>query len=104
MPTKKFTELAVQNLKPKKKQIEYFIKNFNPGVAGSLGLRVSPGGTKSWFIIYRLKNGSKHRFKLGSHPTLSLAEARKEAAAKLSDIDKGQSGSRETRRTRLSHL
>ena len=42
---------------------------------GSLSLRVSYGGSKTWFFMYR-HEGRLRRFKLGSYPTVKLGRAR----------------------------
>ncbi|MEL7100822.1 MAG: integrase arm-type DNA-binding domain-containing protein [Pseudomonadota bacterium] len=55
-------------------------------VGGAPGLQcvVSPGGTKSWRLFYRLAGGGKRRsMTLGRYPGLSLSDARKLAHEKL---------------------
>lgn len=55
-------------------------------VGGAPGLQcvVSPGGTKSWRLFYRLTGGGKRRsMTLGRYPGLSLSDARKLAHEKL---------------------
>ena len=55
-------------------------------VGGAPGLQcvVSPGGTKSWRLFYRLAGGEVRRsMTLGRYPGLSLADARKLAHEKL---------------------
>ena len=92
MPVVKLTELGTERLRPKDKQVEYFDSGFNPGVSGTLGLRVSPQGKKSFFICYRLKDDSrqvKQKHNIGSFPEMSLSLARKTATTLLGKIDKG---------------
>ncbi len=62
---------------------------FKPfGHPGSLGIRISPKGKKSWLISYRF-NGKKKKFSFGTYPEISLKDARTKAAALLKDIDSG---------------
>lgn len=77
MPTTRFTDKAVQNLKvPQTGRIEYFDAG-----CPALGLRVSQTGRKSWIFFYRF-SGKQRRLTLGDYgdaddPTkLSLASAR----------------------------
>ena len=51
-------------------QVDYFDQK-PPG----LGLRVSPGGRKTWFVMYRA-SGRLRRYTLGTYPALGLADAR----------------------------
>ena len=67
-------------------KVHYGFKPF--GHPGSLGIRVSPKGKKSWLISYRF-NGNKKKFTFGTYPDLSLKDARPKAADLLKDIDSG---------------
>ncbi len=59
MPLRKFTDRTVTNLKPKdSKQVDYF-----DTATRGFGLRVSPGGTKSWFVKY-VFDGKQRRDRL----------------------------------------
>ena len=72
MPQIKFTDRKIANLKPKgQKQIDYFDEETR-----GFGLRVSPGGTKAWFLKY-VYNGKQRRDRLGEYPAIGLADARK---------------------------
>ncbi len=72
MPQIKFTDRTVANLKPKgEKQIDYF-----DSATRGFGLRVSPGGTKAWFLKY-VFDGKQRRDRLGEYPAIGLADARK---------------------------
>jgi hypothetical protein len=42
------------------------------------GVRVSPNGHKSWFVMARI-DGRQTRFTMGTYPAVSLAEAREAA-------------------------
>ena len=62
MPSMTLTAQGVSNLKPQEKQVHYFDKiPIIKGTAGSLVLRVSLQGRKSWCISYRI-NGKKRRY------------------------------------------
>jgi hypothetical protein len=56
--------------------------------APGFGVRVSPGGRKTWFVIVR-PQGRARRITIGTYPSIQLAEAR-DAASKL--IRDGQLG------------
>jgi integrase len=43
-----------------------------------LGLRVTPRGRKTWFVMYRV-HGRLRRYTLGTYPSVSLADARQRA-------------------------
>ena len=64
---------------PEKGQVDYF----DLAGPGGFGVRVSQGGTKSFFCMYRDDHGKMVRWGLGRFPAVSLAEAR--AAAKKRD-------------------
>lgn len=67
------------------------------------GIRVYPSGRKAFFVSYRNHVGTKKRFTLGDHETLTFAEARKLAREKLADVLKGRDPSAENRQ-RLDEL
>jgi Arm domain-containing DNA-binding protein len=52
------------------------------------GVRVSPGGRKTWFVIVRV-GGRQKRVTIGTHPALSLAEARGAARKRIRDAQLG---------------
>lgn len=54
----------------------------------TFGVRVSPHGRKTFFLMYWTR-GERKRLKLGEFPRISLAEARREAMAKLGDLARG---------------
>ncbi len=70
-------------------------------VVAGLALRVGRGGTKAYIIRYRC-NGKHRRLKLGTHPHLTLAEARKAARARLQQAQAGEDPA-ETQRERRRH-
>ncbi len=56
-----------------------------------LGLRVTPTGAKSWFMLYyRQSDKKKRRVTLGKYPALGLADARTKAREFLTAIEQGQ--------------
>ena len=83
MATFPFTDLSIKSLKPSNKQVDYYdtkIKRF--------GLRVSPTGTKAFFLWYRFQNKGK-RLGLGRVGVVNLSDARKKALQALADIANG---------------
>jgi integrase len=52
-------------------------------------LRVSPTGKKVWYVCTRIE-GRLRRIKIGSYPTISLADARSKSQAVLREIQLGQ--------------
>ena len=57
-------------------------------VLQGFGVRVSPAGRKSWFVIVRV-NGCQKRVTIGTYPAISLAEARGEARKIIRDAQLG---------------
>ncbi|MGR3562946.1 MAG: tyrosine-type recombinase/integrase [Heliomarina sp.] len=81
MPKRALTAAAVERLKPPKSGQEDHFDSGYPGLA----LRIGYGGSRSWSFHYRLY-GKQHRFRLGTYPAMSLAEARaawREARSKV---------------------
>jgi len=83
MPKTNFTDRMIAGLKPKRLMIEYWDAK-TPG----FGLRVSPEGKKTWFVMYRLA-GVRRRLRLGHYPTVSLEAARKNAREALLRVTDG---------------
>lgn len=77
------TARSVEALKPRPDR--YIVRDAK--VSG-LELRVSPDGSKSWSLRYRI-NGQQRRLKLGEHPRVSLAGARDRANKELRKVDGG---------------
>src|SRR5262245_5097765 len=68
---KHLTDKGVERIKPPAAgQIDVFDEGY-PG----LGLRVSYGGRKAWFYVYR-HQGKQKRLNLGAFPKVTLGEAR----------------------------
>lgn len=56
--------------------------------SGSLSLRVTRGGTKTWYFMYRYE-GRLRRFKLGNHPSIKLGRARAMAISQSAEVHGG---------------
>jgi len=81
MPRIRVKDRRVMALKPTPgRQVDYFDERF-PG----FGVRVSPLGRKSWFVMYRFR-GRPRRLTFGPYPHLSLADARAKAAAVMREV------------------
>jgi integrase len=52
------------------------------------GIRVSPGGTRTWLVLYR-HGRNVRRLKLGRYPLMSLADARDRAKEALAAVVRG---------------
>ena len=99
-----FTDRALKGLPipPKPKQLDYF-----DAKARGLGLRVSYGGRKSFFAMYSNAAGKRQRVSLGEFGRLeagkmSLAEARKQAKARLGQVAEDKDPAAETRAARVA--
>jgi hypothetical protein len=62
--------------------------DFRHATERGLGLRVSYGGTKTYYVAHRFE-GRQRRHTIGHHPHTSLEQARRLARAVLADADKG---------------
>ena len=100
--TFEFTDRALKGLSipPKPQQLDYFDSK-----ARGLGLRISYGGRKSFFIMYSNSAGKRQRLSLGEygqleHGKMSLAQARKQAKAKLGEVAKDRDPAAEVRAAR----
>jgi integrase len=65
------------------------------------GLRVHPGGAKSFFLNYR-HEGSERRYTIGSYPTWSVTAARERAKEVRRDVDNGHDPASEKRERRTA--
>ncbi len=77
------TARTVESQKPRPDR--YIVRDAK--VSG-LELRVSPDGSKSWSLRYRI-SGRQRRLKLGEYPRVSLAGARDRANKELRKVDGG---------------
>ena len=81
MPRLNLTARTLAVLRPDAtRQVDYWDRSL-PG----FGVRVSPGGRKTFTILYR-QAGRVRRYTLGTHPPVSLANARDEARLRLAEI------------------
>jgi integrase len=84
MPRRNLTSLFVETAKlPARGQITYWDIKLS-----GFGLRLSQGGAKSWTVAYR-HQGRMRWLKLGTYPTLKLADARDMARSRLAEVQKG---------------
>lgn len=93
--TVKFTNSAVQSWRPRDMQFEMWELN-----GKGFGLRISPGGTKTFIFIYRFQ-GKSRRMSLGGYPTVSLAEAHALHANARLQVQNGIDPGREKKETPL---
>ncbi len=102
MPRVEMTARFVKDVKPPKSgRVEYWDTKLT-----GLGLRVSElvpteegppkGGRKTWQVMYRHKNRLR-RYKLGTYPVLSLADARDDGKAVLRAVARGDDPATEKR-------
>ncbi len=76
MATEIFTdEVSITRIKGKSKPTEYYLSG-NRKIGRPLGVRVSPKGKKTFFIVYYAEGKTK-KFTLGVFPALSLTNAKK---------------------------
>ena len=76
----KLTDKKVQNLKPKPQRYEIWEGN-------GFGIRLTPGGIKSWVYMYRLK-GKQRRLTLGRYPKMTVAEAHEAHGIAMRNVEK----------------
>ncbi len=100
MPRIKFTAATIRNLRPADKTIEYYDSARQYG-AGSLGLRISPKGKRTWFVGYKV-NGRTSRYTLGIYPDLSLVDARHAAADVMTRVNAGDDPQAERQEYRIA--
>ena len=100
--TFKFTDRALKGLPIplKPQQLDYF-----DAKTRGLGLRISYGGRRTFFVMYSNAAGERKRVSLGQFGRiedgkLSLAEARKRAKAKMGEVAKDRDPAAEARAAR----
>ena len=94
MPVQTLNARAVEGLKPSNKRVDYFDKDL-PG----FHVRVTPNGVKTFSVMYR-HAGRLRRMKIGTHPPLTLADARELAREALRKAAKGEDPAAEKKRKR----
>lgn len=85
MPSVKLTDVKVKSFKCKGSTQEDLHDSVVPGLV----LRASPGGTKTFCLLYRFQ-GKARRLKLGRYDLLTLGEAREKARELLRERDSGR--------------
>lgn len=90
------TDLVIKSLAPRSGQYEYF----DDYVRG-LAIRVSPGGTRSFVLLYR-HGGRARRLTLGRYPAVTLKVARQRALEALGRVAAGEDPQSIKRNERLS--
>lgn len=92
------TDLAIKSMKVNgPRQVDFY----DSKVRG-LAVRVSPGGTKSFVVWYRVGTRAR-RLTLGRYPIIQLAEARKRAQLALSEVTQGRDPAIEKARVRREY-
>lgn len=82
----KFKKLADES-KNKKRSIEYFEDGRKRG-EGGFGIRISPKGLKTWFVMYTIRDQPK-RFTIGNYPDVSLKNARAKVTEVMAMVNDG---------------
>lgn len=109
---RRFTEQMIERLRPPKQGRLEFGDNVVPGLV----LRVTPRGTKSFSVIYKVRGeggvsprgrllaGKQHRITLGNWPLLGLGAARESARSLLEVITEGRDPRAELREANLLRI
>jgi hypothetical protein len=96
--SKLLTDALVRNLAPHpNKQVDHYDSRIR-----GFGVRVSPQGTRSFFVWYRVGDDAR-RLTLGRYPNMSLAEARKRAQQALMEVASGKDPAAEKQRARAAY-
>jgi integrase len=90
------TERSVRAIQPKPEG-DKWVWDENPR---GFGVRVKPSGVKSFLIQYRNTRGRTRRYTIGQFGRMSVEVARKEAKAKLGEIERGGDPSAERKAVR----
>jgi hypothetical protein len=67
-----------------------------------LVLRLTPNGIATWSVRTRTRDGKQTRPTLGTWPAMGIAEARRQAMAKLAEVQKGADPVAEKRAARAA--
>ena len=84
MPDRRLTDVVVRSMTAGERQTDHWCVTLR-----GFGVRVSPGGRKTFIVRYRLA-GRRRRVSLGVYPAVSLADARRNAKRVLGDVARGQ--------------
>lgn len=100
MPKMLFTDRGIKALKPANAPVDYW--STDPKERG-FGLRVWPGGSKSWFVFTRkTRDGRAKRITLGTYPDKGLSEARQAAGDERARVRGGADPAAERRAERTA--
>lgn len=93
----KLTKRTVDSAKPDPSRFQTLI--WDCEIRG-FGLRISPGGKKSYILQYRNAQGRSRRTTLGATSRLTAEQARKLARQRLSEVDHGEDPAEASREAR----
>lgn len=100
MPRMTFTDRGIKALKPQAVPVDYW--STDPKERG-FGIRVWPGGSKSWFVYTRKTgDGRPKRITVGTFPDKGLAKAREEAGDERARVRGGADPAAEHRAERAT--
>lgn len=87
MPKLELQDRFVKSVKPdSERQVDHF-----DTVVKGLALTVSPGGTKTWSLLYtKPTTGKRARMKIGRYPEITLAKAREKARETRAGVGEGK--------------
>ncbi|MGH3235009.1 MAG: Arm DNA-binding domain-containing protein, partial [Streptosporangiaceae bacterium] len=100
----RLTKRVVDAIRPDPGGRETFVWDSGDGALKGFGVRVAPGGTASYIVYYRIREGRSRRLVIGRVGTLTPDEARKIAGEKLKEVAKGGDPSAERHRARREAL
>lgn len=99
MSKRSLTDKTIQSLRTDKIQEDFIDKNFK--AHGTFGVRVSYQGRKTFFLMYRV--GKRQcRLNLGTYPAISLTDARKDALARVHQVNDGMDPAEERDQAKLA--
>jgi integrase len=81
-----FTDKSIKGLKPKQTAYRLYEKGTDKG----FGLKITPAGSKSFFIQYISDSGKQKFYNLGRYPSISLSDARDQCRKIRTAIHQGQ--------------
>ncbi|NOU21101.1 MAG: integrase arm-type DNA-binding domain-containing protein [Methyloglobulus sp.] len=80
-----FTDKAIKGLKPKLSSYRFYEKAADKG----FGVKVTPAGSKSFFVQYAVSDGQQKFYNLGRYPSISLSDARDRCREIRHSLNKG---------------
>jgi integrase len=96
----KLTKRVVDAIQPDPGGRETFVWDSGDGALKGFGVRVAPGGTASYIVYYRTREGRSRRLVIGRVGVLTPDEARTLARDRLKEVEKGGDPSAERHRAR----